>query len=303
MTLPAVLVVGRSGQLALALSRLSGDGVAYHCVGRPQLDMAAPDSIAGVLADIRPQAVINAAAYTAVDKAEREPDLAFQVNAGGPAVLAAACQRRAIPLLHVSTDYVFDGTLDRPYRPDDPVMPLGVYGKSKAAGEQAIRDAADRHLIVRTSWLYSRDGHNFLKTMLRLGREKATLSVVDDQAGSPTYAADLADGLHRLVILALGDAELAGWGTFHLCSSGSTTWFGFADEIFRQAAQYSYPPPSLQPIPTSAFPTDAARPANSVLDCSRLKDLTGIELPHWRQGVRECVKSLLFNQAEAAERT
>ena len=290
-----VLVIGRSGQVALALSRRRG--FVYTCMGRPDLDLADKASIEQAVTELDPAAIINAAAYTAVDKAEREPDLAYQVNATGAENLAKICAARNLPLLHVSTDFVFDGCSNVPYAPNDQVSPCSVYGASKAAGERAVRDILDAHVIVRTAWIFSRDGNNFLKTMLRLGNERESLSIVDDQTGSPTHAADLACGLQAITEVIINNPAFEQWGTYHMTNSGQTTWYGFAKEIFRQAAPFGQRKPELEGIPTSQYPTDATRPAYSVLDNSTLLETFKIVLPDWRDAVGECLNTIFTKPA------
>ena len=217
----------------------------------------------------RLSSVINAAAYTAVDRAESGSEAAFAVNREGPAHLADRCRKRGIPLIHVSTDYVFDGEKGKPYVEEDPIAPLGVYGKSKAAGEAEVRQRLPEHIIVRTAWLVGVHGHNFVKNMLRLGRERETLKVVSDQQGCPTFAADLADAI--LVMAKQAEIrKLVPWGTYHYCGRGETTWHGFAEAIFEIAGQYEkFALKNLLPISTAEYPTPVKRPANSVLDCTK----------------------------------
>ena len=245
--------------------------------------------------------VINAAAYTAVDKAESEEDIAYAVNKDGPAYLASACKEAGIPLIHVSTDYVFDGSKKGPYLESDPVSPLGVYGRSKAAGEEEIRSRLQKHIILRTAWLYGIHGSNFVKTMLRLGKERQSLRVVSDQYGCPTYASDLAEA-----ILAISENHLEGrkivWGTYHFCGGGFTTWHAFAEEIFRIACRYqSFNVKEIVPIGTSEYPTAAKRPHNSVLDCSLLRKNFGI-IPHpWEESLAVMIEKLLGKQPDEPE--
>ena len=261
-----LVVASRSGRLA--------DGSASEIA-----DFNEPRSLAGLVARMTPDVVVNAAAYTAVDLAETERDLAWRVNAEAPAVLARACAGNGALLVHYSTDYVFDGTATRPYREDDPTSPLGVYGASKLAGEEAIRNSGARHLILRTAWVYATHGKNFLRTMLRLGAECDTLRVVADQVGSPTSAALIADTTARLLALETPPA-----GVRHLSSAGQTSWHGFAQAIFDLAREYGLLSniPRVDPITTSEYPTPARRPAYSVLDGSRLAVDVGAPPPEWR---------------------
>ncbi|NBC33964.1 MAG: dTDP-4-dehydrorhamnose reductase [Alphaproteobacteria bacterium] len=287
-----VLVTGAAGQLGRALCDSAWPGLAVTGVTRADCDLTDGDAVARLVATTAPDVVINAAAYTAVDKAESEPGRAFAVNRDGPGHLAAACARHGAALIHVSTDYVFDGSGDRPRREDDPTGPLGVYGASKLAGEEAVRARLPRHVILRTSWVYSATGGNFVKTMLRVGAERDRLTIVRDQQGCPTAADDLA-GAAALVAGRLAAApETAPTGTFHYSGTGTTTWFDFAVEIFRQAAAYGRPVPELVPITTADYPTPARRPANSVLDCARIAAAYGVARPPWPESLRPVIAAL-----------
>jgi dTDP-4-dehydrorhamnose reductase len=227
-----------------------------------------------------------------VEKAESEPAMAFAVNREGPANLADRCRDRRIPLIHVSTDYVFDGTKQGPYVEEDPIAPLGVYGISKAAGEAEVRQRLPEHLIVRTAWLLGIHGHNFVKTILRLGRDRETLKVVSDQRGCPTFAADLADAILEMARQAeIG--KLVPWGTYHYCGRGETTWHAFAEAIFEIARQHEmFAVKQVMPISTAEYSTQVRRPANSVLDCSKVEKLFGIRTRPWREGLAEMIKQL-----------
>ena len=270
-----VVVTTRSGELP--------EGA--HC---EVADFDCPDSLAALVQRVAPAIVVNAAAYTAVDKAEDDVDAAFRTNAEAPGVLARACALRDIPFVHYSTDYVFDGQGSRPYREDDPTAPLDVYGASKLAGEDAIRAAGGRHLILRTAWVYGQHGHNFMKTMLRLGAERDELRVVADQVGTPTPAALIADVTTEL--LGLRDAPS---GTFHLTPRGETSWHGFAEAILEEALARGLIPraPKVIPIATSDYPTRARRPGYSRLDIGRLEQVLGRALPEWRTGLRQVLGS------------
>jgi len=282
-----ILVTGANGQVGQALCRL-GSGHELLALDRETLDITDADAISRMLHEQCPQVLINAAAYTAVDRAEAEPDQAFAVNRDGPAALARACAELAIPLFHISTDYVFDGTLAGAYREDHPASPLGVYGQSKWAGEERIRDILPRHLILRTSWVFGLEGHNFVRTMLRLGREREELGIVDDQRGCPTFADHIAGVLLDLAARSAGD-ELH-WGTYHYCDTPETTWYGFARAIFEAAGQrQGLVLRDLRPIATAEYPTLARRPANSVLDCQRLADHYGITPRPWVSGLARLV--------------
>jgi dTDP-4-dehydrorhamnose reductase len=280
-------IIGAKGQVGWELtrraSRLGHDVLAWDVAELDITDAAAVDR---ELAASGANAVINAAAYTAVDQAEQEPELAFAVNRDGPAHLAAACARSNLPLLHISTDYVFDGRKAGPYSEDDPVAPLGVYGRSKQEGDEAVRQRLPRHLILRVSWVFGVHGQNFVKTMLRLAREREELRVVADQRGCPTYAGDIAEVLLELAgRMAEIDARGA-WGTYHYCGAPATTWHGFASAIVEQArAREPLEVRAVTPIATADYPTPAARPANSVLDSARLTKRFGIRPRPWREGL------------------
>ena len=293
-----VLLFGGNGQVGHELRRslrALGDVVVTTRSGElPEgaycevADFDRPDTLAELVERVAPAIVVNAAAYTAVDKAEDDVDAAFRTNAEAPGVLARACALRDIPFVHYSTDYVFDGQGSRPYREDDPTAPLGVYGASKLAGEDAIRAAGGRHLILRTAWVYGQHGHNFMKTMLRLGAERDELRVVADQVGTPTPAALIADVTTEL--LGLRDAPS---GTFHLTPRGETSWHGFAEAILEEALARGLIPraPKVIPIATSDYPTRARRPGYSRLDIGRLEQVLGRALPEWRTGLRQVLGS------------
>lgn len=270
------LVFGRSGQVAIELARLLPDAV---FLGRQAADLTDPAACAAAVAAHPADVVINAAAWTAVDRAEAEEEAATLVNAASPAAMAAACAARGTPFLHISTDYVFDGSGTAPWRPDDPVGPLGAYGRSKLAGEAGVRAAGGDHAILRTSWVFSAHGTNFVKTMLRLSETRDSLGVVADQTGGPTPAADIAAAL---VTMARAFAAGRGvTGTFHFAGAPDVTWAAFAREILARAGRAV----TVNDIPTSAYPTPARRPANSRLDCSTLTAAYGIARPDWRAGL------------------
>jgi dTDP-4-dehydrorhamnose reductase len=287
-----VLVTGREGQLARSLVETAGAGVQVVAIGRPELDLADANSVAVAVARERPHIVVNAAAYTRVDKAETEPAVAHAVNALGAEHVASACAANAIPIIHISTDYVFEGTKDRPYVEDDPPAPVNVYGRTKLEGERRVAKACERHLILRSAWLHSPWGVNFVKTMLRLAATRPNISVVDDQFGSPTYAPDLAKIVLAAAARVAADPAGAHWGIYHAAGSGETNWYGFAREVFRRAAEQGLPIADVTAIPASEFPSQARRPANSRLNCDRLRLLVGVELPDWRAGVKDCVARL-----------
>jgi dTDP-4-dehydrorhamnose reductase len=285
-----ILVTGGTGQLAAALAAADNN---VHRVGRPTFDFDRPDTIEAAFRASNPRLLINAAAYTAVDAAENDAEAALRANRDGPAILARLCAETGIPLIHVSTDYVFDGAKPTPYVETDAVAPQGVYGASKLAGEQAVLASGARAMILRTAWVYAATGKNFVRTMLTLGKTRDKLAVVGDQHGCPTTAQDLADAI--LAISALIDRS--GWqdsfqGIFHAAGTGATTWHGLAVATFQEAARHGANQPEVASIATSEWPTPAKRPANSRLDCSRLRDIFGIALPPWRQSLARTVDSI-----------
>ncbi len=287
-----IAVIGLGGQVARALVRVAGQrGIPLAAGGRPDVDVTDERSLSGFLDRLKPRLVVNASAYTAVDKAESEPEAAFRVNAEGPARLANICAAADLPLIHLSTDYVFGGKGSTPRSECDPIQPAGVYAASKAAGEAAIRDRLERHLILRTSWVYDESGQNFLRTMLRLATTREEIGVVDDQCGSPTYAGDLAGAI--LDIATLPPAVLErGWGTYHVTNGGETTWAGFAREIFAEAGALGLKTARVRPITTAEYPTPAARPAYSVLDTSKIARTFGVRLPAWQDALGRCMAGL-----------
>lgn len=288
----AILVFGATGQLGRELAEQAGRRhIGLRMVDRVEADIADTAAVGRVVAAGMPALVVNAAAYTAVDRAEADPDAAFRVNAGGPGVLAGACAERGIPLLHVSTDYVFDGTKVGAYVEDDPIAPLGVYGRSKAAGEAAVRQILERHIILRTSWVYGIYGANFLKAILRLARERDELRIVADQRGCPTGTADLAEAI--LLIAPRLIAQERVWGTYHFAGQGATTWHGFASEIVDAQAKFTQRRPPVIPITTAEYPTPARRPANSELDSSHFAAVFGIKAWEWRERMRDVTAALL----------
>ncbi len=278
-----LLVFGRTGQVATEL-RARAPGATY--LGRAEADLADPAACAAAIRAARPEAVINAAAYTGVDKAETEEDLAMRVNGAAPGAMAEACAELGIPLVHISTDYVFDGSGTAPWRPEDPTGPLGAYGRTKLAGEDAVRGAGGVHAILRTSWVFSAHGANFLKTMLRLSETRDRLTIVADQVGGPTPAGGIAEAC--LTIAAALAADPGKSGTYHYAGTPDTNWAGFARAIFAEAGREV----TVEDIPTSGYPTPAARPLNSRLDCSATQAAFGIARPDWRQAVAKIVKEL-----------
>jgi len=268
---------------------------------REQLDITDADQVAAVVALLKPGMIINAAAYTHVDNAETHSEQAFAVNREGAARLVEAARYVSIPLLHISTDYVFSGEAREPYREEDEVEPTGVYGASKLAGEEAIRAVLDEHLILRTSWVYGAHGHNFVKTMLRLGRQRDSLSVVADQFGCPTQAGSIADVLLQLAQRYAREGWLA-WGLYHYSGRSPCTWFDFAVEIFRQAAAKGMLPkqPQVSSITTAQYPTPARRPAWSVLDCTRFETTFGIATHDWHEDLSVVLDALATAETGAA---
>ena len=283
-----LLILGAAGQVGRELGRFSWPADYRLAVfGHDRVDIARREAVAAVVASEAPDIVVNAAAYTAVDRAEIETDRAWAGNCTGPLNLAACCREAAIPLIHISTDYVFDGSKRGAYVEDDPVKPLGAYGWSKEAGERAVRGALDQHVILRTAWVYCAHGQNFVKTMLRLAAERPVLRVVADQVGSPTSAADIAGAIAALVQQIAGGNRR--WGTYHFAGGGAVSWHGFAEAIFALAAPWRGPPPKVEAITTAEFPTPARRPANSVLDCPRIGEAFGIAPRPWREALAEVI--------------
>lgn len=297
-----VLVIGTRGQLARSLSEAaSARQLPIRLIGRPDLDLSDVHGVRTAITAAQPGVVINAAAYTAVDRAESDAIAAFAVNAAAPEAMAQACEDLGVPFVHISTDYVFDGTKDAPYVEDDPAAPLGIYGRSKLDGEQRVAAACARHLILRTAWVYSPFGSNFVRTMLRLAEARSEIAVVDDQVGNPTYAPHLASAILTLTERLMDDCDVP-WGLYHLAGSGEATWCDLAREVLAVSSQLGGPTASVRAITTAEYPTAARRPANSRLDCSRARRLLGIGLPHWQEGVAQCVARLLPDVcAERAE--
>lgn len=291
-----LLIAGWQGQLARALVEIAPGhpDIEALAIGRPALDLCEPASITRAMTDFRPDVIINTAAYTAVDKAETEPDAAFALNRDGARLLAEAAHRRGAAIIHVSTDYVFDGAKPTPYLEDDATAPLNVYGRSKLEGELAVRAANPRHAIVRTAWVHSPGGANFVRTMLRLAADRKTLRVVDDQIGSPTYAPHLAMAIIALAgSISARNAADDCWGVYHAAGAGEVSWCGLAREVFRVSAARGGPSAEVEPITTADYPTPARRPANSRLDCTRLATRFGITMPPWQAGVADGVGRLL----------
>ena len=280
-----IAAFGKTGQVGTEMERRVPDGVSLEVIGRDRADFLLPDVLYDIVTRLDADVIVNAAAYTAVDRAETDPATAKIVNDTAVRSMAAACKAAGKPLVHVSTDYVFDGSGDTPRDPDAPTGPLGVYGKTKLAGEEAIREIGLPHAILRTSWVFSAHGGNFVKTMHRLGGERDRLTIVADQVGGPTPAADIADALF---IVARAMAKGHAGGTYHFSGAPDVSWADFAREIFRQTRQKV----EVADIPTSDYPTPATRPMNSRLDCESLARDFGIARPDWRQGLAEVLKEL-----------
>ncbi|MDQ6960045.1 MAG: dTDP-4-dehydrorhamnose reductase [Mariprofundaceae bacterium] len=283
-----LLITGASGQLGNEMV-LASHGHDVLAMDANRLNITDAQAVNAAVESFKPDAVVNAAAYTAVDKAESDRDAAFAVNRDGPAHLAAACDAAGIPLVHVSTDYVFSGRKISAYVEDDPTEPLGVYGESKMAGEEAIRSLCSRYVVLRTSWVFSAHGNNFVKTMLRLAAEREELGIVADQHGCPTSSAELARGIMRVL-----ETDHDIWGAFHFCQPEPTTWYGFAVAIFDEAKQQgiSLKIKQVKPLVTSDYPTPAARPANSVMDCSRFESTFDFQIRSWRESLSEVIREL-----------
>lgn len=284
-----ILLIGRDGQIGHELGECLAPLGRVLALDHAEIDLADPDSIRAAVRSAEPSLIVNAAAYTAVDKAEEEFDLAHAVNGAAPGILAEEAKRLGAPLVHYSTDYVFDGTASRAYLETDAAGPLGVYGHSKLAGEQAIQAVGGAYLILRTSWIYSLHGHNFLLTMRRLAGEREELSVVDDQTGSPTWARLVAEATAEIVKTPEALAEKT--GLYHLTAAGRTTWHGFTEAIIESMREAGEPVAvkRVKPIATADYPTPARRPAWSVLDCSKIRETFGFELTDWRAQLRLCL--------------
>ncbi len=291
-----ILVAGSTGQLGLSMAALdrSATDLTIVCQERPLFDLARPETIAPMIAAIAPDIVVNAAAWTAVDLAETHVEEAFAVNATGAGRLAAATANAGVPVIHISTDYVFDGSGEGARVEEDTPHPMSVYGRSKLAGEEAVAAANPDHVILRTAWLYSAVGANFVKTMLRLAGERDEIRVVDDQTGNPTYVPDLAEAIvaiARQVAAARSDRRL--FGLFHLAAPETATWCGFAKEIMAGAARLGARAARIVPITTADYPTAAPRPRNSRLDSGKTRATFGVTLPQRAKSLDECLRRLL----------
>jgi dTDP-4-dehydrorhamnose reductase len=288
-----ILVLGINGQLGWELGRQGREsGFDIIPLDLPEFDITNPEAVEKNVMQSEASLVINASAYTAVDKAESEPELAFAVNCDGPGFLADSCAKADIPLIHISTDYVFDGNKKSPYLESDPISPMGVYGKSKAAGEAKVRQCAKEHIILRTAWLYGTHGQNFVKTILRIGRDNEVVRVVSDQFGSPTFAADLAEAALTIASNIRREKQVT-WGTYHYCGRGVTSWYDFSVEIFRLAKQHeSFAVKKVEPISTAEYPTTVKRPADSSLDCSSIGKCFDIYPKAWEKSLSDMIRSI-----------
>jgi len=289
-----VLVFGAAGQVGRELVGLSWpDGLRAVGLDRAAADITDSRAVVRAFDAEKPALVVNAAAYTAVDQAEQDQARAIAVNRDGTTIIAACCLGRRLPLIHLSTDYVFDGSKPGAYLEDDPVCPLGVYGASKEAGEEAVRDALTRHVILRTAWVFGVHGSNFVKTMLRLGAERSELRIVADQQGCPTEAADIARAVARIAATLLGAPGPQHFGTFNYAGQPPVTWHGFAEAIFARVASSGRPVPTLSAITTADYPTPARRPANSVLDSAKLARVYGIPPCDWQAALDRVLGTLI----------
>jgi len=288
-----LLVTGQNGQVARSLAALGGEDLQVVALGRDVLDITDRDAVDRALAAHHPQIVVSAAAYTAVDKAETDVEAAFAANRDGAANVAAAAAALDLPVIHLSTDYVFSGDKPTPYLETDPTGPRSIYGRSKLAGEQAVLAANPKAVVLRTAWVYSPYGANFLKSMLRLAGDRDVLRIVADQYGTPTYAPDIAAAIVDIARTALDAVDAHEWrGLFHMVATGETNWAGFAEEIFRVSAEHGGVSAGVEPIATADYPTAAVRPANSRLDTTKFANVFGRSLPDWQSGVRRCLTAL-----------
>lgn len=291
-------VTGKNGQVVSALQALASAELEIVALGRPELDLAQPQTVLKALREIKPDAVVSAAAYTAVDKAESEPDVAFAVNRDGARAVAQAASELGIPVIHLSTDYVFDGTKATPYVESDATGPTSIYGRSKLEGENAVAASNPDHAILRTAWVYSEYGNNFVKTMLRLGETRDEINVVSDQFGCPSSANDIATAIVEIARRLSSDPSPRLRGVFHLSGTGETNWADFAKQIFAFSAENGGKSVVVNDITTAQYPTPARRPVNSRLDCSKLEEIYGIRLPNWQTSTRSVVTALARSKKE-----
>jgi dTDP-4-dehydrorhamnose reductase len=292
-----ILLTGSKGQLGREVEKSGiSAGLDITPMDLPEIDITDSNMLIRIFSELKPSIVINAAAYTAVDPAETQKDICYAVNLDGPANLTRLCDKYNARLIHVSTDYVFDGKGNTPYQEDDPVSPINVYGHSKAEGEKAVIAGSGKHIVLRTSWLYGRYGKNFVKTMLRMGQEKREIKVVNDQYGCPTCAYDLAKVI-ILIAQQFSEGKSDNSGIYQYSGSGITTWYEFAVSIFQFAGEIGINKiPSVTPIPTSQFPTAAKRPLYTALDCAKIKMSFGVELTPWRHSLKKTIQQIIEDQ-------
>ena len=289
-----VLLFGPSGQVGGQLLKSVQTSWQILPIDRSACDLMDRSAVRETVLRAQPAAIVNAAAYTAVDKAESDEAASFAINAGAPEAMAEAASELGVPLIHYSTDYVFNGSKTAPYQEEDPTDPLGVYGRSKLEGEQRIAAQGGRFAVLRTSWVYGAEGNNFLRTMLRVGAQRPELRIVNDQFGAPTSAKAIAEATLRVLASALNDDAGMPSGIYHMTAAGSTSWFGFAEQIFALAKMSAMP--KLVPIPTSEYPTPARRPHNSVLSNDKFAKVFGFRLEHWQQPLREVMEAVRQTQ-------
>jgi dTDP-4-dehydrorhamnose reductase len=294
-----IAVTGRTGQVARSLlERAVESNIDIVCVDRPTLDLANPDTIDRAFTSIGADVLVNAAAYTDVNKAEAESELADRINGRAPGLLAARANALGIPIIQISTDYVFDGSKPDPYAEQDPICPINAYGRSKAVGERSVAAAHPHHVVLRTSWVYSPFGRNFVKTMLALARKQDEVRVVADQIGNPTAAADVADGIIAVARGLVAHGSDGGrYGIFHMAATGDASWADFAEAIFAASAERDGPSARVIAIASTEYQTPARRPANSRLNCERIARVYGVSLPHWRSSLGPCVARILEHGA------
>ncbi len=289
-----ILIIGGNGQLGWEMTRQGRQQshITVFPLDLPDIDITDPANIGGHIGHIQPDVVVNCAAYTDVDRAESQTDAAYRVNRDGAANIARTCRQHRLPLIHISTDFVFDGAKGAPYVESDPISALGVYGQSKAAGDDAVRDALSQHIIIRTAWLYGVHGRNFVKTMIRLGQDKPELNVVADQYGCPTAAADLAQAILH-ICHALPTADQAVWGTYHYCGQGEASWYDLAVAAHDLAKTHGVKIVAhTHPITTDQYPTPARRPAYSVMDCTRIQQTFSVSVHPWQDSLKRTIDRL-----------
>ena len=291
-------VTGRNGQVVSALQALAGADLEIVTLGRPELDLVRPENVLQALREAKPDVVVSAAAYTAVDKAESEPDIAFAVNRDGAKAVAQAAKELGVPVIHLSTDYVFDGSKATAYVESDPTGPTSIYGRSKLKGERAVSEATDNYVVLRTAWVYSEYGNNFVKTMLKLSESRDEINVVADQFGCPTSATDIAAAVVAIARKLVEDSSASLRGIFHLSGTGDTTRANFAKQIFAFSAENGGKSMIVNDITTKQYPTPAPRPANSRLNCRKLEEIYGLKLPSWQTSTREVVTALAQTKKE-----